>query len=76
MGVDFRCHQDNFCKSSTVEEKGVCRQIVVRQLLELRHSHCSLQIVGPALSGLVERCTNVVGVFTGVVTLIVVSLVL
>lgn len=22
-GVDFRCHQDNFCKSCTVEEKSV-----------------------------------------------------
>jgi hypothetical protein len=38
--------------------------------------HCSLQVVGPVLGSPVERSTNVVGVFTGVVTLTDVSLLL
>jgi hypothetical protein len=41
----------------------------VRQLLELHRLHRSLQVVGPVLGSLVERGTDVVGVFTGVVTL-------
>jgi hypothetical protein len=59
-----------------LEEKECCRQLFVRQLLELHRMHCSLQVVRPVLGSPVERSTNVVGVFTGVVTFINVSVLL
>jgi hypothetical protein len=70
---DFRCHQDNFGNVLHCRREKVCRQMFVRQLLELHHMHHSLQVVGPVLGSPVKRGTNVVGVFTGVVTLINVS---